>query len=86
MVRLPGHVLPALARATMIPPADARARAAEANQPLTLTIVLKRNDQTDFERYLHDVYNPHSKSFHHYLTQKELADHFGPAATIIMRC
>lgn len=79
MVRLPGHVLQALARATMIPPADARARAAEANQPLTLTIVLKRNDQTDFERYLHDVYNPHSKSFHHYLTQKELADHFGPS-------
>jgi subtilase family serine protease len=79
MVRLPGHVLGALNRAPLIPPTDARAAAAEANQPLTLTIILKRDDQAAFERYLHSVYERHSKIFHHFLTQAEIADRFGPS-------
>ncbi len=45
MVRLPGHVLPALATAKRIPPADAHSAAVEENQPLTLTIVIKRDKQ-----------------------------------------
>ncbi len=79
MVRLPGHVLAAFVRATVIPPVDARAKAVEAREPLTLTLVLKRDDQAGFERYLHDVYDPHSKNFHHYLTQNEIAERFGPS-------
>src|SRR5271166_5592025 len=45
MVRLPGHMLPARATATAIKPADAFAEAAQANQPLVLTVVRKRADQ-----------------------------------------
>jgi len=74
MVRLPGHVLPALAKATLLPSKpDADA------QPLTLTIVLKHDDQAGFTSYLKDLYDPHSKIFHHYLTQPEIADRFGPS-------
>jgi len=78
MVRLPGHVLPALAKATLIAPANSHAEAAQANQPLLLTIVLKRADRVGFERYLKDVYNPRSHNFRHFLNQRELARRFGP--------
>src|ERR1019366_6091504 len=30
-------------------------------------------------RYLHEIYDPHSKDFHHYLTQRQIADRFGPS-------
>lgn len=79
LVRLPGHVLPALARATALAPKNDAASAAEANQPLTLTVVLKRDDQQGFERYLRAVYDPHSPFFHHFLTQPEIAQNFGPS-------
>ncbi len=74
MVRVPGHVLPALARATKVAP-----QRDESNEPITLTIVLKRDDQAGFEKYLHEIYDPHSKNFHHYLTQRRIADRFGPS-------
>jgi len=45
MVRLPGHVLPALAKATLLPP-----KPGDAKQPITLTIVLRLDDQAGFER------------------------------------
>ena len=73
MVRLPGHVLSALARASKLPQ-----EAAQANEPITLTIVLKRDNQAGFEKYLHEVYDPHSKEFHRFLKQREIADRFGP--------
>ena len=79
MVRLPGHVLPALARATLIAPADGHAKAAEAKRPLTLTISLKRDDQPGFERALHEIYDPSSENFHHFLTQREISRRFGPS-------
>jgi hypothetical protein len=78
MVRLPGHVLPALSKATTLSPTD-HSVAAEARQPLTLTIVLKRDHQAAFESYLHDLYDPHSKNFHHFLSQREIAKRFGPS-------
>ncbi|MGH7985623.1 MAG: protease pro-enzyme activation domain-containing protein [Candidatus Binataceae bacterium] len=74
MVRLPGHVLPALMKATVVP-----SRANSGNQPITLTIVLRRDHQAGFERYLHQIYDPHFKEFHHFLTQRQLADRFGPS-------
>src|SRR5262249_54778181 len=64
LVRLPGHVLPALTGATPATPTpDAEA------EPLTLTVVLKRTDQTGFDQYLREVYDSHSPSFHHFLSQ-----------------
>lgn len=74
LVRLPGHVLPALAKATVEPGGKAK-----GEEPLTLTVVLKRDDQAGFERYLHDVYDLHSKIYKHFLSQKEIAKRFGPS-------
>ncbi len=79
MVRLPGHLLPALPRATVIAPSKGRAAAARASQPLTLTIVLKREDQPGFDSYLHDVYNSQSPKYHHFLSQIDLTRKFGPS-------
>jgi len=73
MVRIPGHMLPALARATVVP-----SKPNSGSEPITLTIVLRRNDQAGFESYLHEIYNPHSKNFREFLTQRQIADRFGP--------
>ncbi|HZY60110.1 MAG TPA: protease pro-enzyme activation domain-containing protein, partial [Candidatus Binataceae bacterium] len=78
MVRLPGHVLAALARAKPVPPADERTRIAET-QPLLLTVVLKRDQQAEFDRYLRSVYDPHSAVFHHFLAPQQVSDRFGPS-------
>ncbi len=78
MVRIPGHVLAALSKATVLSPAD-HASPSEANQPLTITIVLKRDHQQAFERYLHEIYDPHSRNFHRFLSQREIASRFGPS-------
>jgi hypothetical protein len=75
LVRLPGHVLPALAKAKAVAPQSQAA----ADEPLTLTLVLKRDDQAGFERYLHDVYDPSFANYRHFLTQSELSDRFGPS-------
>ncbi|MGE0825074.1 MAG: protease pro-enzyme activation domain-containing protein [Candidatus Binatia bacterium] len=75
LIRLPGHVLPALAKAT---PVD-HPSASLAEQPLTLTLVLKRHDQAGFERYLREVYDPKSPNYRKFLTQGELSDRFGPS-------
>ncbi len=74
MVRLPGHVLAALSKATAV-----ASKPSSGKQPLTLTIVLKRDDQAGFERYLHDIYNPKSKVFRHFITQRQIANRFGPS-------
>ncbi len=74
MVRLPGHVLPTLSHATKVQSAtDA------GSKPITLTIVLKHDDETGFAHRLHDTYDEHSKDFHHFLSQLEIADRFGPS-------
>ena len=73
-VRLPGHVLPALSKATIVPSSTK-----SDNAPITLTLVLKHDDQPGFDRFLHDLYDPKSPSFHHFLTQRQIADRFGPS-------
>ena len=75
-VRLPGHVLPALSKANMVPSSTKGVR-----DTVTLTLVLKRDDQPGFERLLHDLYNPHSENFHKFPTQRQMADRFGPSRT-----
>ena len=74
LIRIPGHKLSALAKATALPSMRQNER-----QPITLTIVLKRDRQAEFERYLKDLYDPHSKVFHKFLTQSEIAGRFGPS-------
>lgn len=74
LVRLPGHVLPALANASIVP-----SSAKSESEPITVTLVLKRDNQAGFDRYLHDVYNPKSKIFRHFLTQRGIAARFGPS-------
>jgi hypothetical protein len=67
LVRLPGHVVAALKEAMPVAPTPG----AEA-EPLTLTIVLKRTDQAGFDHYLHEVYDPASPMFRHFLSQGKL--------------
>src|SRR5262249_46835633 len=74
LMRLPGHVLDALKGATPVAPTPG----ADA-EPLTLTVVLKHTDQDGFDRYLHDVYDPHSPAFRHFLSQREFTERFGPS-------
>ena len=74
IVRLPGHVLPALVKATVVP-----SKPGSDRQPLMLTIVLKHDDEAGFARYLHDVYDPHSRLLHRYLKQRQIAARFGPS-------
>ena len=67
LARLSGHMLPVLKDAkpvASIPGAD--------TEPLTLTVVLNRADQAGFDRYLQDVYNPHSSNFRHFLKLPEM--------------
>ena len=73
-VRLSGHVLTALNRAERIqsPPNASK-------QAIALTLVLRRDREKAFERYLHDIYDLHSPNYHHFLTQQEIAARFGPS-------
>lgn len=68
-VRLPGHTRAGL------PAKAARSPAA----PMALTFVLRHDDETGFERYLHDVGDPHSPDYRRYLTAAEQAERFGPS-------
>jgi subtilase family serine protease len=70
----PGTVLAALKEAKRIKSAPNAGK-----QPITLTLVLNRDDQKGFEGYLHDVYNAHSLDYRHFLTQHEIASRFGPS-------
>ena len=79
MLRLPGHVLPALSKANIVP-----SKANKNDQPMTLTIVLRHDDEAGLNRYLHELYDPHSPNFHHYLTQPQIAAKFGPSADTYM--
>jgi len=76
MVRLPGHVLPVLSKAKRLPSESARSR----NEPITLTILLKPDDKAGFDRYLKELYDPHSAYYHEFLTQAQVASRFGPSA------
>ncbi|HUO03936.1 MAG TPA: protease pro-enzyme activation domain-containing protein [Candidatus Binataceae bacterium] len=73
MIKIPGHVLPALAKASV------KQRQSTGHSKLTVTFTLKRDDQAGFARYLHDIYDRNSNVFHHFLTQRQIADRFGPS-------
>lgn len=74
-VTLPGHTLPA--------EATAKARAASvskavAEEPLTLTIVLRRADPFAFSQFLADLQDPQSPRYRRYLTPQEVSARYGP--------
>ncbi len=69
-MRLPGHTLTGLAPVKTAP---------AASGPMTLTFVLRHDDEAGFQNYLHDVYASTSPQFRHFLTPKQLADRFGPS-------
>jgi kumamolisin len=73
---LPGHVLPVLDKAT--PAADVAALLKSAAEPMTITVVLRRNDPAGFSAYLRAVYDPGSSSYRQFLSQAELTSRFGP--------
>ncbi|MHB8577888.1 MAG: protease pro-enzyme activation domain-containing protein, partial [Dehalococcoidia bacterium] len=75
-MRLPGHVLPALAQAASLP---AGAAGSSGSDPLTLTLTLNRTDQSGFDALLNRLQDPHSPDYQHFLTQQQLADRFGPS-------
>jgi Pro-kumamolisin, activation domain/Bacterial Ig-like domain (group 1)/Fibronectin type III domain len=79
-VPLPGHVLPALARATPVARAKTMLEAETQAVPLALTVVLRRSDPQGFQAYLVDVYNPASANFHKFLSPTQIAGRFGPTA------
>jgi hypothetical protein len=73
-VRLGGHVLPALARASARPP-SAVPRDGDTSpddDPLTLTIVLRRDDEDGFQRFLAKLGDVR-------LSPVEVSDRFGPS-------
>jgi len=74
--RIAGHVLSALPRAR---PVRVSIDAVSADQPLSLTVVLNRDDPAGFDRFLADVYNPLSPRFRHFLSPSEISDRFGPS-------
>jgi kumamolisin len=71
---LPGHVLPVLAGATA-----ATQKSAPQDEELSLTLVLNRDDEAGFQRYLRDVYDAQSPNYRRFLTPAELRDRFGPS-------
>ncbi len=75
-VRLPGHTLAALPKATKVARA---AQAAAADPPLTLTVVLNRTDESGFARFLADVEDPHSANHGKFISQAEVTKRFGPS-------
>ena len=83
-VRLPGHVLDAMAKATPVdastaPSSDQASKRNALLRPLTLTLVLKRGDQFGFDQYLKDVYDPQSKNYQRFLSQSQITKRFGPS-------
>ncbi len=84
-VRLPDHVLPALANTSSARQgsvAKDTSASARGNQTLSLTFVLKRDDETGFQQYLNAVYDQTSPSFRQFLTQAQIAERFGPSQQI----
>lgn len=73
-VRLPGHVLQVLPKATKLPPS-----AQGDAQPVTLTVMLNRDDQAGFDALVTSIADPASPNYRHYVSQADLTARFGPS-------
>lgn len=77
LVALPGHVLPALTGAAEV---VVRTKALAADdEPITLTVVLKRDYEVAFQAFLADLQDPSSASFRKYLSPVEVSNRYGPS-------
>ncbi len=77
-VRLQGHVLPALGSATHVS-FGSPSKSGNSGDTLSLTVVLRRDDEAGFQQYLRNVYDPHSPAFRQFLSQAEISERFGPS-------
>jgi uncharacterized repeat protein (TIGR03803 family) len=68
---LRGHVPSAAARATPVARLDSSKR-------LGLALGLPLRNQDALNQLLHQLYNPASPNYHHYLTARDFAERFGP--------
>lgn len=68
---LRGHVPSAAAHATPV-------GRLESSKHLGLALGLPLRNQDALNRLLHELYDPASPNYHHYLTAKEFAERFGP--------
>jgi len=50
-----------------------------AQEQITLTIVVRRDDEEGFERYLRELYDLPSTNFHRFPTKQQIVDRFGPS-------
>jgi len=74
---LPGHIVEALSKAALIP----ELKLLRSDEPLSLTIVLRRSDEPGFQAYLEAVYDRSSPNFLKFMTPTELAEAFGPSVS-----
>jgi subtilase family serine protease len=70
-VSLSGQNVPLIKRAQFI-------GGASAHQELALSIGLQLRNQAQLTALLHDMYNPHSTLYHHFLTPQQFAAEFSP--------
>src|SRR5215469_10563236 len=71
---LPHHIPAAITRLNLKP-----AGRLSASTPMNLVIGLPWRNAADLTNLLHDLYEPASPKFHHYLTPQQFAEQFGPA-------
>jgi len=50
-----------------------------ANQSMHIDIVLSLRDKAGLERFLQEIYDPSSRSYHDYITPKQFTERFGPS-------
>jgi subtilase family serine protease len=70
-VALSGQISPLISQAQLLGHADAQ-------QQLQLSIGLQLRNQQDLQALLSDLYNPHSSSYHQFLTPQQFASAFAP--------
>ncbi len=54
--------------------------AASAQQQLNLSVGLQLRNQQELQTLLSEMYNPHSSSYHRFLSPQQFVDQFGPTA------
>jgi len=48
------------------------------NAPVSITLTLRYNHQTELDRFVAGVSDPHSASYHHFLSARQFADYYAP--------
>lgn len=74
---LDGHVLDAL------PPGSTRLAVSKGAEALSITVVLRRDDEAGFQRLLTELNDPKSPNYERYLTPAAQAERFGPTASSV---